>query len=314
MLFLGGDALRAGPLADAHRIAAATGARLMAETFFARMERGRGRFAIDRLPYNVEPGLAALAGIRHLILVGADDPVAFFAYPDMPGRFAPPEADVTTLAAPGEDSAGRARPPRRSRSRAPDLAPPPTRRRRSPATGAVTNAALGQTLAALLPENAVVVEEGVTFGFGLYPPMADAAPHDSSAMSAARSATACRSPPAPPSARRAAASSASRPTAPPSTRCRRCGPRPASASTSPPSSCPTAATPSSTASSPRSARRPARPRAPSSTSAIPTSTGSSIANGFGVEAARAETMESFADVFAHANSRPGPFLIELVIP
>jgi acetolactate synthase-1/2/3 large subunit len=39
-----------------------------------------------------------------------------------------------------------------------------------------------------------------------------------------------------------------------------------------------------------------------------------IANGFGVEAARAATMESLADVFAHANSRPGPFLIELVIP
>ena len=59
MLFLGGDALRAKPLADAHRIAAATRTRVMAETFCARMERGRGRFPIERLPYYVEPGLAA---------------------------------------------------------------------------------------------------------------------------------------------------------------------------------------------------------------------------------------------------------------
>jgi acetolactate synthase-1/2/3 large subunit len=31
----------------------------------------------------------------------------------------------------------------------------------------------------------------------------------------------------------------------------------------------------------------------------------------GVEAARAGTMEAFNDLFAQANRRPGPFLIEL---
>ena len=39
-----------------------------------------------------------------------------------------------------------------------------------------------------------------------------------------------------------------------------------------------------------------------------------IAGGFGVEGARAATMEQFADLFTHANRRSGPFLIELVIP
>ena len=38
-----------------------------------------------------------------------------------------------------------------------------------------------------------------------------------------------------------------------------------------------------------------------------------LANGMGVEAARAETMDSFADLFSQANARPGPFVIELVI-
>jgi acetolactate synthase-1/2/3 large subunit len=38
-----------------------------------------------------------------------------------------------------------------------------------------------------------------------------------------------------------------------------------------------------------------------------------MANGMGVEAARAENMETFADLFRMANQRKGPFLIELVI-
>ena len=36
-----------------------------------------------------------------------------------------------------------------------------------------------------------------------------------------------------------------------------------------------------------------------------------IAGGMGVEAARAETMGAFADLFSHSLRRPGPFLIEL---
>jgi len=38
-----------------------------------------------------------------------------------------------------------------------------------------------------------------------------------------------------------------------------------------------------------------------------------LANGMGVEAARADTMEAFADLFSQANARPGPFVIELVV-
>jgi acetolactate synthase-1/2/3 large subunit len=38
-----------------------------------------------------------------------------------------------------------------------------------------------------------------------------------------------------------------------------------------------------------------------------------LANGLGVEAARADTLEQFADLFTHANSRRGPFLIELAM-
>jgi acetolactate synthase-1/2/3 large subunit len=312
MLFLGGDALRAGPLADASRIAAATGARLMAETFCTRMERGRGRFAVERLPYNVEPGLAALAGIRHLILVGADDPVTFFAYPDQPGRFAPPSANATTLTSPGEDSAD-ALARLADLLGAPMIAPPP-RRPPPPATGAVTQAALGQTLAALLPENAVVVEEGVTFGFGLYAPMADAAPHDFLRLVGGAIGDGL------PLATGAAVGAPGR---------RVVGLQ----------------ADGSALYTVQALWTQARERLDITTvilanrryaildgelaavGAVPGPASRSlfdlgnpdidwvrVANGFGVEAARVETMEAFADVFARANARPGPFLIELVIP
>jgi thiamine pyrophosphate-dependent acetolactate synthase large subunit-like protein len=38
-----------------------------------------------------------------------------------------------------------------------------------------------------------------------------------------------------------------------------------------------------------------------------------LANGFGVEGAKADTMEKLADLMTFANRRAGPFLIELAI-
>ena len=38
-----------------------------------------------------------------------------------------------------------------------------------------------------------------------------------------------------------------------------------------------------------------------------------MAEGMGVEAARADTADRFADLFASSLARPGPFLIELVV-
>ena len=38
-----------------------------------------------------------------------------------------------------------------------------------------------------------------------------------------------------------------------------------------------------------------------------------LAASFGVEAARAGSLERFRDLFTHAGSRPGPFLIELEV-
>jgi acetolactate synthase-1/2/3 large subunit len=85
LILLIGAALAPGPLADAHRIAAATGARVMAPTVTARIARVRGRHLLDIVPYPVDVSVQLLAGLKHLILVGTGEPVAFFAYPGKPG-------------------------------------------------------------------------------------------------------------------------------------------------------------------------------------------------------------------------------------
>jgi acetolactate synthase I/II/III large subunit len=56
--------------------------------------------------------------------------------------------------------------------------PPPLAGRPEPAHGPVTSAAVAQTLAALIPEHAIIVDESISFGLGFYPGTRDAAPHD----------------------------------------------------------------------------------------------------------------------------------------
>ncbi len=106
VILLGGGALRRPGLEAASRIAAATGARLLGETFPARLERGAGLPGLERLAYLAEFAQPQLAGARHLILAGARAPVSFFAYPGRPSSLSPDGCQVHTLAGPGEDVAG----------------------------------------------------------------------------------------------------------------------------------------------------------------------------------------------------------------
>ena len=83
-LLLGGSALREAQLSVAGRIAKRASVRLLCDTFPARLERGAGRPKVERLPYFGEMILGMLSGVRHLVLVGARAPVAFFAFPGAP--------------------------------------------------------------------------------------------------------------------------------------------------------------------------------------------------------------------------------------
>ena len=66
----------------------------MGQTYNPRMARGRGRFSIDRIPYVIEQALPILKDFKHIVLVEANDPVAFFAYPNKPSMLKPEGCEV----------------------------------------------------------------------------------------------------------------------------------------------------------------------------------------------------------------------------
>ena len=178
LLLLAGRALDESALADAHRIAAATGARLLCTTANARVARGRGRFPIERLPYQGDAARARTEGIRHLILVGTPAPATFFAYPGKSSRPYPEDAVVHVLARAEHDIAG-ALAQLAAELDAPKItAPEPAITRDALPDGPLTSQSVAQILCARLPEQAIVVDESVTFGHAFYPGTVHAAPHD----------------------------------------------------------------------------------------------------------------------------------------
>lgn len=178
VLLLGGNATSEAALSLADRITRHTGARCLGDTFLARVPRGAGRVELARLPYFAEQAEETLAGTRHLILVDTKAPVSFFAYPGRASELTPAGCTVHTLAAPGQAflpalealldavGAGATRPV--AGTHEPPALP----------TGALDGASIAQGLGALLPDNAILMNEAVTSGFAIPPMTANAAPHD----------------------------------------------------------------------------------------------------------------------------------------
>jgi acetolactate synthase-1/2/3 large subunit len=177
VLFMGGNALREVGLMLAGRIAAKTGARLLAQTLNARVERGAGRVAIDFLPYPVDVALATLADVRHLVLVGSVAPVAFFAYPGKPSALIPPRCEIHTLATPGEDIVG-ALGVLVEELGAPQNASVQELEKHPPSGEAITLDAAAAAVGRLLPEGAIVVDEALTAAAAFISRTRGAAPHD----------------------------------------------------------------------------------------------------------------------------------------
>ena len=177
LLLVGGRALRARPLELASRIAQTHGARLMAPTSNARIARGAGRVALERVFYPVTDALAQLGEVRRVVLVGAQEPVAFFAYPGKPSLVLPPECSVHRLAAPQDDLED-------ALERLADLigagAPPVLQASARPAlpTGALSAEAAAAVVGALLPEDAILIDESINAAGFCYRHTAGAPAHD----------------------------------------------------------------------------------------------------------------------------------------
>ena len=177
MILLAGAGLTEAGLRAAQRIATATGARLRAPTQISKLARGRGRVPLDRVPYAVDAAVKLLADVQHLVLAGARVPVGFFAYPGKPGVLTPPGCQTHVLARIEEDIVG-ALEALADALGAPQEAVIPTLAKPGTHSGRFEPVAFGETLAALLPENAIVLEDAVTSGRAIFPPTFGAAPHD----------------------------------------------------------------------------------------------------------------------------------------
>lgn len=177
-IVLGGRALRGRCLDLASRIAAATGAKLLAQTYSARIERGAGRPTVERIPYAVDQAANLLAPYSNIVLIGTKAPVAFFAYPDHRSQLTAPGATILELAGVADDAAytldaladylGA----RRTQATTAGLARP------ARPAGAITAEKVGTLLAAVLPDNAIVVDESITSGRTFLAATSTAPPHD----------------------------------------------------------------------------------------------------------------------------------------
>jgi acetolactate synthase-1/2/3 large subunit len=178
LLLMTGGALTEPALALAAQIAGKTGCKVMGQTYNPKMARGAGRFAIDRIPYVIELALPILKDFKHIILLEANDPVAFFAYPNKPSMLKPEGCEVHRVTSGGENSVAALEALAGALGAKPaDVVPQKLIELVKP-TGALNHASIAQAIAMAIPENAIMVDESLTTGRGFFPPTAAAKPHD----------------------------------------------------------------------------------------------------------------------------------------
>ncbi len=180
-LLLGGRALRKKGLALAARIQGLTGCDLLTETFPTMVERGAGLPVVGRIPYFPEEAREMLAAYEGVILAGAGEPVTFFGYPGIESRILRDDQVKVAIGTDRQDmiealadlvdalkgpTGGSVRAGVVSQLHRPGIP-----------QGELTPLKASQTLAALQPEGAVIVEEGLTTSFAYYPLTAGIPPH-----------------------------------------------------------------------------------------------------------------------------------------
>jgi len=176
-ILMRGGALSAAALEDAGRIAAATGCRLFCDTFAPRLERGAGVVEVERIPYFAEMIVEFLKDLDVLVLVGAKPPTAFFAYPGKPSWCLPDSCTLVYLAHDHEDGpaalaalAEAVKAPREPLRRA-SLALPDA------PSGKFNAYTIGQSIARHLPEGAVLSDDGATSSAQVLAAAATGRPH-----------------------------------------------------------------------------------------------------------------------------------------
>jgi acetolactate synthase-1/2/3 large subunit len=180
-LILGGRALRKRGLLAAARIQSASGCDLLSETSPARMDRGIGLPSVVRIPYFPGKATALLSQYQAVVLAGARAPVIFFGYQGGKSRLLTGDQQVIQI---------KASQPNLPESLenlvdALDAVTKPTAitegfesiQRPDLPDGPLTATKACTVLAALQPENAIIVDESVTSGGAYYALTTKIPPH-----------------------------------------------------------------------------------------------------------------------------------------
>jgi acetolactate synthase-1/2/3 large subunit len=177
-ILLGGSALTLPALRAAARIAAATSASIYANRNSGRMSRGLGVPAATRIPYFPEAAQSLLGNLAHLILVESKPPISFFGYPGLRSTLAPPECALENLASEGEDGIAALDALAEELGAPREINIPQPDRPALPTGEPLTADAIGRTIGALTPENAIFSDESVSSNERIWPHLAAAPAHD----------------------------------------------------------------------------------------------------------------------------------------
>ena len=178
-IVLGNLALQGEALDLAARIAARTGAVLLSETFPSyHLERGEGRPPVETIPYEFEVCRMFLQGYEQLVFVGALFPVATFAYRNKPTLKSPPGCALHAMASAEQDLTAALAALAEATGATATAAPRQPRANVAAPKGALNARAIGQTLCMLMPENAILVDEGATNGPAIFEATKGARAHD----------------------------------------------------------------------------------------------------------------------------------------
>ncbi len=174
-LYVGGSALDTHQLGLAQRIAQATGARVIMETFPSIVDRGAGVASPERLIYLSEFAISQLRDLEALVLIGTTAPVGFFAYPNVASQLVGDGCELLNVAPPGTDTRCALETIVEELDAA-ALVVAPGERPGTP-SGALTAQSFAAAVGATMPEDLIIADESNTSGLHLYGATQFAPPH-----------------------------------------------------------------------------------------------------------------------------------------
>ncbi|MCB2054450.1 MAG: acetolactate synthase large subunit [Geminicoccaceae bacterium] len=180
-VLLGGSGLHGSGLEAAGRL----GVTLIAEVSFARLETGRGRPPLRRLPYFPEQAQALLDQFDAIVVAGTRLPVSFFGYDDKPSRYLEDRDDVVLLADQEEDAASALTAlaaEMGAKRAAPDSGEHPDEGAFAGSSAGLDADTIARVTTARLPEDAVAVVTAVSSSAAFYEHSRGAAPHTQIAL------------------------------------------------------------------------------------------------------------------------------------